>query len=73
VVDFGVVLGLGDIGHAISRQKLGIKTPFNHDSRHCPTTATMVPSLWHHRIQQLANMLRDKSMPLKLENIMFLL
>jgi hypothetical protein len=31
--------------------------------------ATMVPSPWHHYIQQLANMLRDKSMLLKLENI----
>jgi hypothetical protein len=29
--------------------------------------ATMVPSPWH-CIQQLANMLRDKSMLLKLEN-----
>jgi hypothetical protein len=31
--------------------------------------AAMVPSPWHHRIQQLANMLRKKSMLLKLENI----
>jgi hypothetical protein len=31
--------------------------------------AAMVPSPWHHRIQQLANMLRNKSMSLKLENI----
>jgi hypothetical protein len=31
--------------------------------------AAMVPSPWHHCIQQLANMLRDKSMLLKLENI----
>jgi hypothetical protein len=31
--------------------------------------AAMVPSPQHHRIQQLANMLRDKSMSLKLEKI----
>jgi hypothetical protein len=29
----------------------------------------MVPSPWHRRIQQLAILLRDKSMLLKLENI----
>jgi hypothetical protein len=29
----------------------------------------MVPSPWHHRIQQLANMLHDKSMSLKIDNI----
>jgi hypothetical protein len=31
--------------------------------------AAMVPSFPHRRIQQLANMLRNKSMLLKLENI----
>ncbi len=31
--------------------------------------AAMVPSPWHPRIQQLANMLHDKSMLLKLDNI----
>jgi hypothetical protein len=31
--------------------------------------AAMVPSPWHSRIHQSANMLRDKFMPLKLENI----
>jgi hypothetical protein len=31
--------------------------------------AAMVPSSWHRRIQQLANMLCDKSMLLKLESI----
>jgi hypothetical protein len=31
--------------------------------------AAMVPSPRHRRIQQLANMLGDKSMTLKLENI----
>jgi hypothetical protein len=31
--------------------------------------AAMVPSPLHRGIQQLANMLRDKSMSLKLENI----
>jgi hypothetical protein len=68
VVGFGVVWGLGDIGHAISRRKLGKKTHPNHGGRHCPMAA-MVPSPWHHHIQQSANMLHDKSMPLKLENI----
>jgi hypothetical protein len=31
--------------------------------------AAMAPSPRHYRIQQLANMLRNKSMSLKLENI----
>jgi hypothetical protein len=31
--------------------------------------AAMVPSPWHHRVQQLAIMLRNKFMSLKLENI----
>jgi hypothetical protein len=33
--------------------------------------AVMVPSLWHRRIQQLANMLRNKSMLLKQEYYCF--
>jgi hypothetical protein len=44
----------------LARQKLGKKTHPNHGGCHCPTVA-MVPSSWHHHIQQLANMLCDKS------------
>jgi hypothetical protein len=57
--------GWGTSNTQLTRQKLGKKTQPNHGGRHCPT-ATMVPSLQHHCIQQLANMLRDKSMLLKL-------
>jgi hypothetical protein len=53
----------------LARQKLGKNTHSNHGGRHCQM-APMVPSLWHRRIQQLANMLRDKSMSLKLDNIL---
>jgi hypothetical protein len=49
----------------LARQKLGKNTHPNHGGRHCPMAA-MVPSPQHHSIQQLANMLRDKSMLLKL-------
>ena len=52
----------------LARWKLGNNTHPNHGGRHCPMAA-MVPSPWHHPIQQLANMLHDKSMLLKLENI----
>ncbi len=52
----------------LARQKLGKKTPPNHGGRHHPAAA-MVPSSRHHHKQQLANMLRDKSMLLKLKNI----
>jgi hypothetical protein len=51
----------------LARQKLGKKTHPNHGSRHCHTAA-MVPFPRHQHIQQLANMLRDKPMLLKLEN-----
>jgi hypothetical protein len=50
------------------RQKLGKNTHPIHGGCHCPMAA-MVPSPWHHRIQQLANILHNKSMLLKLENI----
>ncbi len=43
----------------------------NHGGCHC-SMAAMVPSLWHHRILQLANMLCN-TMSLKLENIIVLL
>jgi hypothetical protein len=52
----------------LARWKLGKNTHPNHGGRHCPM-ATMVPSPQHRHIQQLANMLSDKSMSLKLENI----
>ncbi len=61
---FWVFLGLGDIRHAISSKK----THPNHGGHNIPLVA-MVPSPRHHHIQQLANMLRDKSMLLKLEKI----
>ncbi len=52
----------------LARRKLAKKTHLNHGGRHCPMAA-MVPSPRHRRIQQLANMLHDKFMLLKLENI----
>jgi hypothetical protein len=54
----------------LARQKLGKNTHPNHGGHHCPIAA-MVPSSRQRRIQQLANMLHDKSMLLKLENIIF--
>ncbi len=65
---FGWFGGWGTLDTQLARQKLGKKTHPNHGGRHCPTAA-MVPSPRHRRIQQLANMLRNKSMSLKLENI----
>ena len=47
---------------------LGKKTHPNHGGRRRPTAA-MVPPPRRRRIQQSANMLCDKSMLLKLENI----
>ncbi len=44
----------------LARWKLGKKTHPNHGGCYCPT-ATMVPSLQHRHIQQLTNMLRNKS------------
>jgi hypothetical protein len=49
-------------------RKQGKKTHPNYGGRHCPMAA-MVPPPRHHHIQQLANMLCNKSMSLKLENI----
>jgi hypothetical protein len=54
----------------LARQKLGKKNS-NHGGGHCPTDA-MVPPSWHCCKQQLANMLHNKSMLLKLENIIVL-
>jgi hypothetical protein len=52
----------------LARQKLGKNTHSNHGGRHCPMSP-MVPSSRHRRVKQLANMLHNKSMLLKLENI----
>ncbi len=67
-VDFWVVFALGDTWHILARWKLGKKTHPNNGGRHCPKAA-MVPSPQHGCIQQLANILHDKSMLLKLEDI----
>ncbi len=50
------------------RRKLGKKTHPNHGGHRRPTAA-MVPFSRHRDIWQSANMLRDKSMLLKIENI----
>jgi hypothetical protein len=63
----GLFGGWGTSDTLLARQKLGKKTHPNHGDRHRPTAA-MVPSSWHCHIKQLANMLRNKSMLLKLEN-----
>jgi hypothetical protein len=52
----------------LARQKLGKNTHPNHGGCHC-LMAAMVPSPRHHPVQQSANMLCDRSMSLKLENI----
>jgi hypothetical protein len=53
----------------LARQKLGKKTHPHHGGRRCPTAA-MVPRPRRRRTQQSANMMRNKSMSLKLEDIM---
>ncbi len=67
-VIFGWFWSWGTSDTWLVRWKLGKNTHPNHGGRHC-LMAAMVPSLWHHHIHQLANMLQDKSMLLKLENI----
>jgi hypothetical protein len=67
-VVFGWFWGWGTLDKQLARWKLGKNTQANHGGRRC-TMADMVPSSRHCHIQQLANMLRDKSMLLKLENI----
>jgi hypothetical protein len=52
----------------LARQKLAKNTHPNHGGRHYPMAA-MVPSPRHCCMQQLASMLRTKSMSLILENI----
>jgi hypothetical protein len=58
--------GWGTSDMQLARRKLGKKP--NHGGRYRPTAA-MVPSSRHHHTQQLANILRNKSMLIKLENI----
>jgi hypothetical protein len=59
---FGWFWGWGTLGTQLARQKLGKKNT--------PIMAAAI-ALWpqHHHIKQLANMLHDKSISLKLENI----
>jgi hypothetical protein len=65
---FGWFWSWGTSDIQLARQKLGKSTHSNHGGRHCQM-ATMVPSPWHHCIKQLANILCNKSMLLKIENI----
>jgi hypothetical protein len=65
---FGWFGGWGTLDMQLARQKLGKKTHPNHGGRHHPMAA-IVPSSRHRHVQQLANMLRNKSMLLKLENV----
>jgi hypothetical protein len=65
---FGWFWSLGTLDTQLARPNLGKKTHSNHGSRRCPM-ATMVPSPRHCHIQHLANMLRNKSVLLKLDNI----
>jgi hypothetical protein len=65
---FGWFWGRGTPDWRLARQKICKKTHPNHCGRHCPMAA-MLPSPQHRHIQQLANMLRDKFMLLKLEKI----
>jgi hypothetical protein len=68
VIGFWVVLDLGTSYMQLARRKLGKKAHPNHGGRHCPTAA-MVPSSRYRHMQQLASMMRNKTMLLKLENI----
>ncbi len=65
---FGWFWSWGTSDMQLARRKLGKKTHPNHGGSHCPIAA-MVPYPRHRRIQQLANMMHDKSMTLKLDNI----
>ncbi len=64
---FGWFGGSGTSDTQLAKRKLAKKTHPNRGGRHCPMAA-MVPSPRHRRIQQLANMLGNKSMTIKLEN-----
>ncbi len=67
-LDFEWFWSWGTSNTQLARQKQGKNTHLNHGGRHSPMAA-MVPFPRHRHIQQLANMLHDKSMLLKLENI----
>ena len=60
--------GWSTLDKQLPRREVAKKNHPNHGGHHRPT-AVMVPSSRHHHVQQLANMLRNKSMLLKLENI----
>ncbi len=57
---FGWFWSWGTLDMRLARWKLGKNTHPNHGGCHC-SMAAMVPSPWHRLIQQLAIMLRDKS------------
>jgi hypothetical protein len=65
---FGWFWSWGSSDTQLARQKLGENTHPNHGGCHC-LMAAMVPSPRHRHIHQLANMLHDKFMSLKLENV----
>jgi hypothetical protein len=65
---FGWFWGWGTSDTQLARRKQAKKTHPNHGGCHCPM-AVMVPSPRHRRMQQSANVLRNKSLLLKLENI----
>jgi len=65
---FGWFWGCGTADSRLARRKLAKKSHPNHGGRRRPTAA-MVPPSRRRRTQQSANMLRYKSMSLKLDNI----
>ncbi len=56
---FGWFWSWGTLDMQLARQKLGKNTHPIHGGRHCPMAA-MAPSPRHRRVQQFANMLRNK-------------
>ncbi len=52
----------------LAMRKLGKNNTHPHHGGRRRHTAAMVPRAWHRRTQQSANMMRDKSMSLKLED-----
>ncbi len=65
----GLVFELLGIDAQLTRQKLGKKIHPDHGGRQRPPTAAMVTLPWRQVIQQSSNMMCDKYMSLKLENI----
>jgi hypothetical protein len=63
-----LVFELLGIDAQLIRQKLGKKIHPNHGGRQRPSAAMVTPPR-RQVIRQSSNMMRDKSMPLKLENI----